>query len=53
MAVLSNDFLRSHSGVSIMRTHPAAGAVVDNVVERKRSTNPIWRRPLVFGQVGR
>jgi hypothetical protein len=34
MAVLSNDFLWSHRGVSIMRTHPAAGAVVDNAVEQ-------------------
>ena len=36
MAVLSNDFLRSHRGVSIMRTHPAAAAAVENVVEPPR-----------------
>jgi hypothetical protein len=34
MAVLSNDFLRSHRGFTITRTHPAAGAVVENVVEQ-------------------
>ena len=36
MAVLSNDLLRSHRGVSVMRTHPAAAAVVENVVEQRR-----------------